>query len=120
MTETHDIQVRLGAERITALKSIETISRDLGELIASVEHANHDDEHDPEGSTIAFERAQLNALLDDARASLAAIDHALTRWFDGNYGQCERCSKPITAERLSALPGTVMCFECASSSSTQH
>jgi RNA polymerase-binding transcription factor len=73
-----------------------------------------DDEHDPEGHTIAFERQQVAALLREARSRLLQLDHALVRLDDGSYGLCEVCGNPIGEERLRALPGAERCIECAS------
>lgn len=41
------------------------------------------------------------------------IDAALARIAAGAYGQCERCSEPIDAARLNALPQSVLCIHCA-------
>ncbi|MDQ2677445.1 MAG: TraR/DksA family transcriptional regulator [Actinomycetota bacterium] len=72
-----------------------------------------DDEHDPEGHTIAWERQQVAALLRDARAELAEIDAALARLDDGAYGQCTACGDRIGVARLDALPATSTCIRCA-------
>ena len=55
------------------------MSREYAGIVAASADANADDEHDPEGATIAFERAQLGALLDQARRHLADLDLALGR-----------------------------------------
>jgi RNA polymerase-binding transcription factor DksA len=75
--------------------------------------ANADDEHDPEGSTIAFERAQTAALLDRAEERIDALDRALGRVEDGSYGTCVRCGRPIGADRLEARPDAETCVTCA-------
>lgn len=72
-----------------------------------------DDEHDPEGHTIAFERQQVAALLRDARAHLTGVAAALERLEAGEYGRCASCGGPIGAERLEALPDTDRCVRCA-------
>ncbi len=72
-----------------------------------------DDEHDPEGHTIAWERQQLAGLLDETRAVLADIDAAEQRLDDGTYGLCAECGRAIAAERLEALPATPLCIGCA-------
>ncbi|MCG5437156.1 TraR/DksA family transcriptional regulator [Micromonospora foliorum] len=87
---------------------------DLRSLFEASRSSNADDEHDPEGSTIAFERAQLTAVLDATRRRLAELDVALKRVDDGSYGVCERCSRPIPAERLVARPSARTCVACAS------
>jgi len=74
-----------------------------------------DDEHDPEGSTIAYERAQVSALVDQAKEDLKALDVAAQRVADGTATMCDRCRGTIAVERLIALPTTVVCVSCADS-----
>lgn len=77
---------------------------------------NIDDEHDPEGATIAFERAQVAALIDQARARIADVDRALIALAAHGrdaYGRCERCGEPIAAGRLAARPSARTCIACA-------
>ena len=86
---------------------------DLDAMFDANANANTDDEHDPEGSTIAYERAQVAALLAGAQSALADLDDALDRLSAGNYSVCERCHSQISAERLAALPSGRTCFDCA-------
>jgi DnaK suppressor protein len=83
------------------------------EIVAATEGSNVDDEHDPEGATVAFERQQVAALLGQARASLAAADLALERRAAGSYGTCEKCGADIGPERLEARPSATTCITCA-------
>lgn len=71
-----------------------------------------DDEHDPEGSTIAFERAKIAALIADTESELRDIDAAESRLATGTYGSCERCGGEIPAIRLEALPAARRCVHC--------
>lgn len=87
---------------------------DLDAVAAAASGSNADDEHDPEGATIAFEREQLAALRARAQHQLADIDAALRRLGDGTYGACERCGAAIGAARLDALPAARLCLSCAS------
>jgi RNA polymerase-binding transcription factor DksA len=82
-------------------------------VIASASSTTGDDEHDPEGATIGFERAQAQALLDQAKARLTEIDAALERANAGRYGDCVMCGDPIGAERLEARPTADRCVRCA-------
>lgn len=107
----------LVAERARALAQIATLTGDLDELIAASESSNADDEHDPEGATIAFERAQLSALLAQARRRLADVEDALQQVADGGYGRCVTCGKQIGADRLAARPASRTCICCASQAS---
>ena len=64
---------RLSMEKQTASARIESLTGDVEEMDAVV---NSDDEHDPEGSTLAFERARISTLLGQDRRYLEAIERA--------------------------------------------
>lgn len=87
---------------------------DFAAIVAASAHSNADDEHDPEGATIAFERAQVSSLIEAAQATAAAAAAALARWAAGAYGRCEICAAPIGYERLLARPATTRCIKHAS------
>jgi DnaK suppressor protein len=103
----------LAAERTEAIAAISALARDFDGIIDAAYAVATDDEHDPEGATIAFERAQVAALLERARRRLASIDLALARIADGSYGTCESCGQPIPAGRLAARPAARSCIGCA-------
>jgi DnaK suppressor protein len=103
----------LAAEREAALAQIETLTREFDEVVAASQASNADDEHDPEGATIAFERQQVVALLEQAQRRLADVDAAIARREAGDYGRCETCGRPIGAERLAARPAARTCIDCA-------
>ncbi len=42
------------------------------------------------------------------------IDRALERIKNGTYGLCQECGKPISKERLEAVPHARLCIECKS------
>jgi DnaK suppressor protein len=107
------VQDALDAERQDTLARITALSREFNGIVESSAGVATDDEHDPEGATIAFERAQLAALTDQARSHLAELDEALDRLRQGRYGRCERCGRPIGAERLAARPAARTCITCA-------
>jgi DnaK suppressor protein len=104
----------LGAERAAALRQIEALTREFDEVVAAARASNADDEHDPEGATIAFERQQVVALLEQARRRLADAEAAVRAVESGLYGICETCGRPIAAERLAARPAARTCIDCAS------
>jgi RNA polymerase-binding transcription factor DksA len=107
------IRDALDAERLETLDRIAALSREFDGIVESSAGVATDDEHDPEGATIAFERAQLAALIDQAQGHLAELDEALDRLRQGSYGRCERCGRPIAAERLAARPAARTCITCA-------
>jgi RNA polymerase-binding transcription factor DksA len=92
---------------------IEALTAQLGDIVAANRTSNSDDEHDPEGPTIAFERAQVAAVLDSARRRLAEVEAALRRVDEGGYGVCEGCGRPIPAARLEVRPAARTCVACA-------
>jgi len=105
---------RLEAEREATLRRLTALERDFAGIVDSAGQANTDDEHDPEGATLAFERQHVAALLGQARDYLGEVDAALSRLAAGQYGRCQRCGKPIPAGRLAARPTATTCVACAS------
>jgi DnaK suppressor protein len=56
---------------------------------------------------------RLLARLDDQqKAEIGAIDRALARIANGDYGRCQTCGKPIPVSRLQALPMAAGCLPC--------
>ena len=108
-----DRRAGLEAERAATVEQIASLEREHDRMLASSELVATDDEHDPEGHTIAWEREQLTALVRSARAHVAELDEALARLEGGSYGTCEVCGGPIAAERLDALPTVRTCIVCA-------
>ena len=93
---------------------IEGLERDHQRIVAASVDSNADDEHDPEGATIAFEREQLTALLTRARLTRTELEAARGRLDAGTYGICEGCGEAIVVERLHARPAVRLCIGCAS------
>jgi DnaK suppressor protein len=104
---------RLLTERERAGQRVAALEREFAGLAEAASAAGTDDEHDPEGATLAFERQHAAALLAAAREQATAIEAALGRLADGGYGVCGRCGKPIGDERLAARPAAVTCIRCA-------
>jgi DnaK suppressor protein len=103
----------LAAERERTEARLAALQKDFDAIVSSA-GAAADDEHDPEGSSTAFDRQHVAALIAAARAHLAEIARAAARIEDGSYGTCQRCGRPIGAERLAARPATATCITCAS------
>ena len=108
-----EVQALLDAERARTLSRLAALTEDYAEVVAASRDTNADDEHDPEGATIAFERSQVGSLVAAARAHLGEIDAAEQRLAAGTYGVCERCGEPIGAERLEVRPTARGCVACA-------
>ncbi len=115
MTDPGTAKVRLTAERKRALERIAELDRQFAAIVTSASEgsAGGDDEHDPEGATLAFERQHVAALAAQAREHLAAIDAALRKIDSGVYEICDMCGGPIGEERLAARPASLICVRCA-------
>ena len=115
MTNPGTAKVRLTAERERTLERIAELDRQFTAIVTSASEgsAGGDDEHDPEGATVAFERQHVAALAAQAREHLAAIDAALRKIDSGRYEICDMCGGPIGEERLAARPASLICVRCA-------
>ena len=103
----------LDREQQSALSLLATLTRDFTGIVDASADSNADDEHDPEGSTIAFERSQVGALIQQAERRIAEIEAARARVDAGTYGRCEVCGEPIADDRLEARPVARTCVGCA-------
>lgn len=102
------------AELIRLAEQIMTLTRSFDDIVEAAVQSNVDDEHDPEGTTIAFERQQVAALLRQAKADREALLLARDRIEHPGYGVCEHCKGFVGVERLLALPSAARCISCAS------
>ncbi|MER8031004.1 TraR/DksA C4-type zinc finger protein [Streptomyces bauhiniae] len=113
MPQHTDFEARLAADRAATLTQIEALTRDFQSIVDANALVAVDDEHDPDGSSTAFERAHVVSLLTQARQHLDHLDEALVRLSEGRYGICERCGTEIPPERLEIRPATTRCVGCA-------
>ncbi len=104
---------RLRVDRKQTAARLAQLRGDFLGVVEASRDTNADDEHDPEGATIAFERSQIGALVQQARHRLVEIDAALTRLDSGTYGGCEVCGQPIAEGRLEVRPAARTCLEHA-------
>jgi RNA polymerase-binding transcription factor DksA len=105
---------RLDAERRLTSERLERLGADHAGFVAASLNSNADDEHDPEGATIAFERSQVETLARQLQQHLADIEAAERRLAEGSYGICVRCGVAIPEARLEARPAARTCVVCAS------
>lgn len=103
----------LDALRVETLARIASLEARLAGIVDTASASSGDDEHDPEGQTVAYDRAEAQALLAGARRDLVEVDAALARVAGGTYGVCEVCGEPITPERLEARPAARRCLRHA-------
>ena len=102
------------AEQERTARQIASLEAVVAAIVEGSELVSTDDEHDPEGPTIAYERAQATALLRQARADLDALAVRRRQLEEGRQIVCAACGRDITLERLAALPTTSRCIDCAS------
>jgi len=102
------------SEQRRAAAQVESLEQTVTAIVEGSELTATDDEHDPEGATIAYERAQAISLLQQARLDLARLGEAQALLESGEPSRCEVCGREIDIERLLALPTTTTCVHCAS------
>ncbi|HET8601710.1 MAG TPA: TraR/DksA C4-type zinc finger protein [Segeticoccus sp.] len=104
----------LEQERAQATARLAGLRAEFDDVVEATLDANTDDEHDPEGATIGYERARIASLIERTEASLEEVERCLARVREGSYGTCAGCGKPIAPERLEARPTASTCITCAS------
>ena len=112
MAEPEGAGTALAAARERARARLASLEREFGGIVAAARDAATDDEHDPEGATLAYERQHVAALADAVREDLAEIQAALARLADGSYGTCQACGQEISPDRLAARPAARTCVGC--------
>ncbi|ROP61519.1 TraR/DksA C4-type zinc finger protein [Curtobacterium sp. PhB115] len=104
-----DPRTALDAERARNERLLADVERSMRDVSDARQDANSDDEHDPEGATLAWERGSLGAVRDGARLRVQQVDAALARLDAGTYGICTVGGEPIAAARLAAVPWAATC-----------
>jgi RNA polymerase-binding transcription factor DksA len=87
------------------------ILREQGESADAGAELSTVDQHPGDLGTETFEHEKNISLLEQVSDELLQIDAALQRLEHGTYGVCQACGRPITNERLEALPATRFCVE---------
>ena len=113
MTVTYDeLRQRLQEER-------EHLTKQLEQLHAEAPSPRETREGSPfgkkeEGATETFELEKRLALEKRGKEFLGEVEHALYKFEQGTYGQCDVCGQPIDIARLEALPQVGLCLNCKS------
>jgi DnaK suppressor protein len=105
---------RLTEDREATATLIARLVSDIDSFQISAKDSVADDEHDPEGPTLAFERSQAAAILEQTRTHFSQIESALVRLEEGSYGMCTTCHRAIPVARLDVRPYSTQCVTCAS------
>ncbi len=110
MTRTREVLERARSELRSELDELTAAPRDPMATVSFGKRVG-------EGTSQAVERiAQVDAAkaLD---AKLRDVERALVKLDEGTYGTCDECGRPITPERLEAIPWAVLCVDDAASRS---
>ena len=84
-----------------------------GDMRESLGELSLIDNHPADIATEVYQRSRDVAQHDRLIHRVEAIDVALARFDQGEYGVCEHCGQEIPFERLEALPYTTVCTECS-------
>lgn len=89
-------------------RKLEALGRHQGTLdeINNARTAEYEEE-----VTLSDDKEYLSKLIEQHTRGLEEINHALQKILDGTYGICERTGKPISRERLEAIPTARYCLE---------
>jgi RNA polymerase-binding protein DksA len=110
--DTHLFRDRLLDERRRVVDAIDNIhAENPGSLGEETEETTYQDNHLGDIATATFDREMASTLEENSTHVLAEIDTALARIYEGTYGVCVRCGKPIGQERLEALPWATLCID---------
>ena len=84
-----------------------------GDMRESLGELSVIDNHPADIGTEVYQRSRDVAHHDRLLHRIDALDAALQRFDQGEYGRCENCGQAIPFERLDALPYTTVCIECS-------
>ena len=115
MDDAHQAEFRalLTERRAQVERTLAALTDDLDALAQARGDATADDEHDPEGVTLAAEWSRLHGLRTEQERERDDLAVALTRVDAGAYGVCEGCGRPIPIGRLRVRPMATLCVACA-------
>ena len=99
-------------DRLLALR--QEISQRLANIDHDRKHIDGPLDSDSGERAVEMENDEVLDALDEASAKeLRAINVALERIESGTYHNCSECGEGISDERLSAIPYTQYCINCA-------
>ncbi|NLV55291.1 MAG: hypothetical protein GXY13_06740 [Acidimicrobiales bacterium] len=98
-----ELRVALETERDQLVRQIDDIDEDAESI----------DDNFADSGQVAAEMGENLTLVSALREQLADVEHALAKFDDGTFGQCEADGAPIPVDRLEAMPATRFCIEHA-------
>lgn len=88
----------------------EALRRSLGQELMVLTLHESGDEGDVAQETCGGEVS--SKLVQSESRELAQIEKAIARLKEGRYGFCEECDRPISLDRLLAVPYATLCIKC--------
>jgi len=101
-----DDRLRGNVDRMTD----EALRRNQGEASTNLSNVPL---HMADVGTENYDQEFTLGLIENEQETLKLIGEAISRMDAGTYGRCAECDQPIAKARLSALPYTRHCIECA-------
>jgi len=101
----------LQAERARLLAAIATVDHPQSLADETGDLSIGADDHIADSATETFMRELDDSLEENAEHLLSEIEAALQRMEDGTYGMCAVCGRPISTERLEAVPYATLCLD---------
>lgn len=75
--------------------------------------------HMADMATDLYDREFSLELAEGERQRLFDLDDAIKRVDAGTYGKCDKCSDPITKQRLKVMPQAQFCLKCQQEQETE-
>lgn len=97
------------------------LSRELDDLQSTISYGDTPedtseladyDQHPADAATDTFEKEKDVSIGLSLQANIGRIDEALDKIERGTYGECDRCGREISEQRLDAIPEAIYCAEC--------
>ena len=110
--DTERFRTLLLDQRERVMNAIDYLHEENPGTITEGEEEETFDNHLGDAATVTFNREMDYSLEDNSGHVLQAIDEALKRIDEGSFGTCARCGKPISEERLEAMPYATKCIDC--------
>jgi DnaK suppressor protein len=104
----------LDTERRRILGELESMNQRAAEMLDVPRTGAEGGEDDAaaDAAIHTLERDRDSAVQSNLRDVLEEIEQALARLRQGTFGTCVRCQRPITAQRLHAIPYAALCIRC--------
>ncbi|NCD05443.1 MAG: TraR/DksA family transcriptional regulator [Spirochaetia bacterium] len=102
-----EMKEALKAEKNAILDKLARQDSDFKDLVSA---KTINDSIDSVTEELAFSKIQFTAVHDYNK--LQAINNAISRIHNKQYGYCFQCGKEIPENRLRAIPYAVVCVEC--------